>query len=129
MCILEVKLGTFKFIHGLIKYSTNRFIDKSNDSCDNSSMKSYKASYFKAHFGAVLDHAGFEPVRIERRGREPSVVIPESKYRALRGQALPDGEHPDTALSRLRELALGPEAGLAQSEADLRSAAIMQKHS
>ncbi|NBB78446.1 MAG: hypothetical protein GVY36_03240 [Verrucomicrobia bacterium] len=92
-------------------------------------MKSYKASYFKAHFGAVLDHAGFEPVRIERRGREPSVVIPESKYRALRGRGLPDGERPEAAVSRLRDLALGPEVGLDQSEVDLRSEAILRKHS
>jgi PHD/YefM family antitoxin component YafN of YafNO toxin-antitoxin module len=92
-------------------------------------MKSYKASYFKAHFGAVLDRAGLEPVRIERRGREPSVVIPESKYRALRGQILTGSERPETALSRLKDLALGPEADLGSLPGEPRAAAILQKHS
>lgn len=92
-------------------------------------MKSYKASYFKAHFGAVLDRASLEPVRIERRGREPSVIIPESKYRALRGQVATDAENPETAFSRLKDLALGPEADLSHLQTNPRAASILRKHS
>lgn len=91
-------------------------------------MKSYTASYFKTHFGAVLDRAGVEPIRIERRGRESAVLIPESEYREIRSRALSGGEHPDSALERLKALALGPEADLGKLKTDPRAAAILRKH-
>lgn len=93
-----------------------------------SSMKSYSASYFKTHFGAVLDRAGLEPVRIERRGRESAVLIPESEYRAIRSRALMGGEPSDEALKRLKALADGPEAKLKPLMSDARAAAILRKH-
>lgn len=91
-------------------------------------MKSYTASYFKTHFGSVLDRAGLEPIRIERRGRDATVLIPESEYRSLRGRALSAEENPDAALARLEALALGREAAIAPLKADPRSAAILRKH-
>lgn len=92
-------------------------------------MKSYTASFFKTHFGAVLDRAGVEPVRIERRGRQPAVLIPESEYRRMQRNTLTDGKDPEAALSRLKALAYGPEAELQRLDADLRAAAILRKHS
>lgn len=91
-------------------------------------MKSYTASYFKTHFGAVLDRAGLEPVRIERRGRESAVLIPESEYREIRRRALTGGEPADAALLRLKTLALGTEAEIEPLRSDSRAAAILQKH-
>lgn len=91
-------------------------------------MKSYSASYFKTHFGAVLDRAGAEPIRIERRGREAAVLIPESEYREIRSKALSGVEHPDSALARLKALALGPEAKFGHLRSDPRAAAILRKH-
>ena len=91
-------------------------------------MKSYKASYFKTHFGAVLDRSGVEPVRIERRGREPSVLIPESEYRQMRGLALSGGTDPEAPLERLKSLALGAEADYEKLKSDSRAAAILRKH-
>jgi prevent-host-death family protein len=91
-------------------------------------MKSYTASYFKTHFGAVLDRASLEPVRIERRGRESSVLIPESEYREIRRWALADGEASDAPLERLKSLALGPEVDITHLRSDPRAAAILGKH-
>ncbi len=91
-------------------------------------MKSYTASYFKTHFGAVLDRAGVEPIRIARRGRESAVLIPESEYHEIRSRALLSGDHPDAALARLKTLALGPEADLGKLKSDPRAAAILRKH-
>ena len=91
-------------------------------------MKSYTASYFKTHFGAVLDRAGLEPVRIERRGRESAVLIPESEYREIRRRALTGGEASDAALMRLKTLALGAEAKIKPLKSDPRAAAILRKH-
>lgn len=91
-------------------------------------MKSFTASYFKTHFGAVLDRAGLEPVRIERRGRESAVLIPESQYREIRRQAMASGDNSDAALERLKALALGPEVGIESLKSDPRAAAILRKH-
>lgn len=91
-------------------------------------MKSYTASYFKTHFGAVLDRASLEPIRIERRGRESAVLIPESAYREIRARALSGGEPADAALMRLKTLALGPEADFEQLRSDPRAEAILRKH-
>jgi PHD/YefM family antitoxin component YafN of YafNO toxin-antitoxin module len=91
-------------------------------------MKSYTASYFKTHFGAVLDRAGVEPIRIERRGRDSTIIIPESEYRDIRNQALAAGKQPNAALERLRALALGPEAKFKPLKADFRATAILNKH-
>lgn len=91
-------------------------------------MKSYTASYFKTHFGAVLDRAGIEPVRIERRGRQPSVLVPESEFRRMQAQALTSDADPEAALSRLQALAHGPEVDLGQLKDDPRAAAILRKH-
>lgn len=90
-------------------------------------MKSYTASYFKTHFGAVLDRAGINPVRIERRGREPAVILPESEYRAL--SARTGSGDSNSALERLKSMALGAEADIEAIKSDPRAAAILEKHS
>jgi len=92
-------------------------------------MKSYNASYFKNHFGAVMDRAGMEPVRIQRRGREPAVLIPESEYQALRSRSPSSGQEAGSALSRLKAMALGQEVDSGPLRADPRAEAILRKHS
>lgn len=92
-------------------------------------MKSYSASYFKMHFGAVLDHAGMEAVRIERRGRQAAVIITEAEYRQLRRKASLGNQDPDSAVSRLRSMALGTEVNLSSLKSDPRAQTILQKHS
>jgi PHD/YefM family antitoxin component YafN of YafNO toxin-antitoxin module len=92
-------------------------------------MKSYTASYFKTHFGAVLDRAGIAPVRIDRRGREPSVIIPESEYRELKTRARGNTSPSNLALERLKSMALGIEEDIETLKSDTRSAAILKKHS
>jgi prevent-host-death family protein len=91
-------------------------------------MKSYSASYFKTHFGSVLDRAGMEPVRIERRGRRPAVLIPESEYEALKHRMRSKQGDPAAALSRLKSLALGEQADLEKLRSDPRSAIILERH-
>lgn len=91
-------------------------------------MKSFTASYFKTHFGSVLDRAGVEPVRVERRGRDATILIPESEYRAMRNRMRSTETDPDSAMERLRDLAFGPETSLESLETDPRSAAILRKH-
>jgi PHD/YefM family antitoxin component YafN of YafNO toxin-antitoxin module len=91
-------------------------------------MKSYSASYFKSHFGFVLDRAGLEPVRIERRGRRPAVLIPESEYEALKHRMGTNHVDPVAALSRLKSLALGEQADMEKLRADPRSAMILERH-
>lgn len=91
-------------------------------------MKSYSASYFKTHFGAVLDRAGVEPVRIERRGRQPSVLIPESEFHRLQASAVTADAHPEAALARLQALSRSPEVVFERLRDDPRAAAILRKH-
>lgn len=91
-------------------------------------MRSYTASYFKTHFGAVLDRAGLEPVRIERRGREAAVLIPESHYREIHRRALANWDDSNAALERLKALAGGPEAATDALKTDTRASAILRKH-
>lgn len=90
-------------------------------------MDSVKASYFKNHFGAVLDRAGERAVRIERRGREPAILISEAEYRAMRQRKLKTGGQ-ESAMGRLRELATGAPIDLNGWEQDPRAAAILKKH-
>ena len=92
-------------------------------------MKIYSASFFKTHFGAVLDRAGSEPIRIDRRGRAPTVLIPESEYRELKARALSRGGEQDAAFARLELLASGPEADVEKLRSDPRAGAILRKHS
>ncbi|MCC5805452.1 MAG: type II toxin-antitoxin system Phd/YefM family antitoxin [Opitutales bacterium] len=91
-------------------------------------MKSYSASYFKMHFGSVLDRAGIEPVRIERRGRSPAVLIPESEYKALKHRMRSKQVDPAAALSRLKSLALGEQVDMEKLRFDHRAAVILDKH-
>lgn len=91
-------------------------------------MESVKASYFKNHFGAVLDRAGERAVRIERRGREPAVLISEAEYRAMRQRRL-QSEAQQSAMARLRELATGASVDMDRLGADTRASAILKKHS
>jgi PHD/YefM family antitoxin component YafN of YafNO toxin-antitoxin module len=91
-------------------------------------MKSYSASYFKMHFGSVLDRAGMEPVRIERRGRSPAVLIPESEYQALKHGMRSKQVDPVAALSRLKSLALGEQADMEKLSSDPRASIILGKH-
>lgn len=90
-------------------------------------MESVTASYFKNHFGAVLDLAGERAVRIERRGREPAVLISEAAYRAMRQRKLQSGGQ-ESVMARLRELATGAPVDLNRLEQDPRAAAILKKH-
>lgn len=76
----------------------------------------------------VLDRAGLEPVRIERRGRESAVIIPESEYRDMRNRAILGGETTDKSLQRLKEMALGPEVQIEALNTNPRAAAILRKH-
>ena len=68
-------------------------------------MKPYSSTYLKTHFGAVMDRESLEPVRIERRGRKPAVLIPESKYQELQGNALSGERESESALARLHSTA------------------------
>lgn len=90
-------------------------------------MESVKASYFKNHFGAVLDRAGERAVRIERRGREPAVLISESAYRAMRQRRL-QSDTQQSAMVRLRQLASGEPVNTKALAEDPRAAAILNKH-
>lgn len=92
------------------------------------SMESVKASYFKNHFGAIMDRAGERAVRIERRGREPAVLISESAYRAMRQRRL-QSESQQSAMARLRQLATGGSVDINDLSSDARAAAILEKHS
>lgn len=91
-------------------------------------MESVKASYFKNHFGAVLDRAGQRAVRIERRGRPPAILISEEEYKAIRLHRLrsPDQQ---SAMQRLRALAEQSAANTEAIAEDTRAAAILKKHS
>lgn len=76
-----------------------------------------------------MDYAGMEPVRIERRGRDATVLIPESEYRKLRNRIFAGENSPNAALARLKAMALGSEATVKKSKLNARSAAILSKHS
>lgn len=81
-------------------------------------LRTYTASYFITHFGAVLDRAGVEPIRIQRRGRKSAVLIAESEYRKIRSRALSGGESSDVAFARLKAMAIGPEADVGKLGSD-----------
>jgi prevent-host-death family protein len=91
-------------------------------------MESVKASYFKNHFGAVLDRVSERAVRIERRGRAPAILLSESEYRAMRARKLTTLEQRNS-MARLRKLASGEPVALDSLAEDPRAAAILEKHS
>ena len=91
-------------------------------------MDSVTASYFKTHFGAVLDRAGHEAIRIERRGRSPAVLISEGEYRAMKRRALASSSEQQAALARLGGLAAGAGVDVERLKADPRTAAVLAKH-
>ncbi|MGB0417067.1 MAG: type II toxin-antitoxin system Phd/YefM family antitoxin [Coraliomargarita sp.] len=90
-------------------------------------MDSVKASYFKNHFGAVLDRVGKRAIRIERRGREPAVLISEAEYRSMQQLSLATPAKVN-AIQRLRSLASKQSVDLEQLQDDSRAAAILAKH-
>lgn len=91
-------------------------------------MESIKATYFKTHFGAVLDRVGEQAIRIERRGRSPAVLISESQYRTIKQQAMSGSGEQTAALKRLEALASGRSADFDELAGDIRAAAILKKH-
>ena len=91
-------------------------------------MESIKASYFKNHFGAVLDRVSQRPLRIERRGRAPAILLSEAEYRAMRERKLTTPEQRNS-MARLRELAATEPPNLSRLADQPRANAIHAKHS
>ena len=91
-------------------------------------MEKVNASYFKTHFGTVLDRATRWPVRIERRGRGAAVLLSEEAYEALQHRAALAVDEEEEALARLAAFAHGNAPDLDSLEEDLRGSAILKKH-
>ena len=92
-------------------------------------METVNASYFKTHFGEILGRASQRAVRITRRGRDASVLIPESEYIDLQSKASRPSASEVSALRRLQSLA-DTELEFSDLMAeDPRAKAILAKHS
>jgi len=91
-------------------------------------MESIKASYFKNHFGAVMDRVSHSAVRIERRGRAPAILLSEAEYRAIRQNKLTTADQKN-AMDRLRALAGSEPVDLERFGDNPRAKAILKKHS
>ncbi|WP_233246047.1 type II toxin-antitoxin system Phd/YefM family antitoxin [Coraliomargarita sinensis] len=119
--------------YGLARVNVNLFTNNPIDPIEQLGqlgelMDSVKASYFKNHFGAVLDRAGQRAIRIERRGRAPAILISEAEYRAMQQRSLSSADQ-NAAMEGLR--ALAKQAGVAdltQMSVDPRAKAILKKH-
>lgn len=90
-------------------------------------METINASYFKTHFGEVLGRVRRQPVRITRRGDEPSVLLTESEYARLKKLAARPSSSESEALGRLQRLS-NRKPDLEKLAGDLRASAILAKH-
>lgn len=91
-------------------------------------METFNASYFKTHFGEVLNRTGRRPLRITRRGREASVLLSESEYLELQRRASRPTAAQVDALQRLQSLAAQKSTDPAGLIHDARAKAILSKH-
>lgn len=91
-------------------------------------MKSVKASYFKTHFGAVLDEASHRVLRIQRRGREATVLLSEQEYTQLKRRSSTSAQEEAEALQRLAVLAEATPVEFGAALQDVRTTAILSKH-
>ena len=92
-------------------------------------METLNASYFKTHFGEVLDRSSRRPLRITRRGREAAVLLSEAEYVSLRQKATATSASEKSALKRLQDLASENPVSVDPLLSDPRTAAILAKHS
>lgn len=70
-------------------------------------METVNASYFKTHFGSILDSAAKKSVRIKRRGRQSAILLSEAEFEKIQRQARSASQERKGALERLRHLASG----------------------
>ncbi|MEX2381798.1 MAG: type II toxin-antitoxin system Phd/YefM family antitoxin [Opitutales bacterium] len=91
-------------------------------------MKAYTSSFFRAHFGSVMDEMEKGGVLIERRSRKPAVLLPIDEYEKLKAKAAEPGPRKQEALGRMRKWVETPPSpklkGLAN---DPRATAILSK--
>lgn len=104
-------------------------LTKSHNMCDYDVMETCNASYFKTHFGEVLNKTSRRPLRITRRGREASVLLSEAEYLDLQRRASRPSAAQVDALQRLQTLAAKKAADPAKLSGDSRAEAILSKHS
>lgn len=91
-------------------------------------MKTFNASHVKTHFAQVLNIAEEKPVRVQRRGRTPTVILPESEYLALREKAFDSEQSLKTkALVRMESWLENPIEFVDLCD-DERAQAIIAKH-
>ena len=91
-------------------------------------MEKVSASHFKTHFGDVLDRASHGVLRIERRGRDATVLLSAEAYDALKRQAALAANEEDAAMERLAAFALGEPRPVETLRDDARGSAILNKH-
>lgn len=91
-------------------------------------MDKINASYFKTHFGSVLDRASREAVRIERRGRGATILMPEEAYESMKHRAALAADDEAAALARLGALAAGDAFDMDKLRKDPRASAVLRKH-
>lgn len=92
-------------------------------------METVIASYFKTHFGEVLNRANRHALRITRRGREAAILLSEAEYQELQRKASRPSTAQADALKRLQSLAAKKPGSQANLAHDPRAAAILAKHS
>jgi len=92
-------------------------------------METLNASYFKTHFGEVLNRTNRRALRITRRGREAAVLLSEAEYLELQRRASRPSSAEADALRRLQGLAAKKPASLDNWAHDPRAEAILAKHS
>lgn len=91
-------------------------------------MEKISASHFKTHFGNVLDRASQGALRIERRGRDATVLLSAEAYDSLKRQAALAADEGDAAMERLAAFARGESRPTDALHDDLRGSAILSKH-
>lgn len=91
-------------------------------------MKTFNASHVKTYFAQVFDVAEETPVRVERRGHLPTIILPESEYQKLKKQfSNIELSRKKNALKRLQKWA---ETSVEHGDIpeDERAKAIIAKH-